>query len=266
MAKVGLNKRFCDEITKIAPSARKKINDIYSALLRGGDANGLNLETVQGNPEMKTVRVNDNFRIVLHRDGKGNFTILHIDQHDKAYEWAARNRLSVNPFTGEVQLFVVDIPEVPASAGMTDAKSGPAAFSLGSEPPPSPFADVSDDILVRLGVPEAQLPIVRALRSDDDILSLEGVFSQGVHDTLLRLYDGESASELIKEIGAEPRKSAPADDIAAAVAANETSRGSLSSFPTRRNWTVSAARRLQSGACSCIPRSARSSRNAPMDR
>jgi len=219
MAKVGLNKRFCDEITKVAPSTRKKINDIYSALLRGGDSNGLNLETVNGNPEMMTVRVNDNFRIVLHRDGKGNFTILHIDQHDKAYAWAARNRLSVNPFTGEVQLYVVDIPEVreetPETGGGLPPSAAASAAPFATKPP--------DDVLLRLGVPHDQLPIVRSLRNDDDILALEGAFSQGVYDILLRLYDGESADELIKELESESRTNVPADDIAAAVAANAVS-------------------------------------------
>ncbi len=224
MAKVGLNKRFCDEITKVAQPVRKKINDIYASLLRGGDANGLNLEPVQGNPEMKTIRVNDNFRIVLHRDGKGNFTILHIDQHDKAYAWAARNRLTVNPFTGEVQLYVVDIPETPAATATATGRAAATLAAAGGESvQPPPFAAVPDETLLRLGVPEAQLPLVRTIRTDDEILALEGSFSQGVHDILLRLYDGESAEELVKELEAEKKTAVPADDIAAAVEASAVS-------------------------------------------
>ena len=145
-----ISRKFAEKLSALSRTIQKGVNGIYSKLAKNAEGTGLNLEPIQGaaSPSMKSVRVNDNYRIVLHQDSKGTFTFLHIDTHDAAYAWAKRNKFEVNPYTGEVQLYVVDIPEVP----ITHSEQESAATTAAS----GPFANTpSDEDLKRLGVPES---------------------------------------------------------------------------------------------------------------
>ena len=213
-----ISRKFAEKLSALSRQIQKGVNGIYNKLAKNAEGTGLNLEPIQGaaSPSMKSVRVNDNYRIVLHQDSKGTFTFLHIDTHDAAYAWARRNKFEVNPYTGEVQLYVVDIPEVRVDGGTTvtqgEQESATTAAASG------PFANTpSDEDLKRLGVPESQIPLVRSLKDDEDILAHEEDFSQGVFDALLLAFDGKNADEIIKELGIAS-KGANIDDVAKAVA------------------------------------------------
>ena len=222
-----ISRKFAEKLSALSRPIQKGVNGIYSKLVKNADGAGLNLEPIQGaaSPSMKSVRVNGNYRIVLHQDSKGTFTFLHIDTHDAAYAWARRNKFEVNPYTGEVQLYVVDIPEVrvdgetPATHGEQEGAATAAA--------PGPFANMpSDEDLKRLGVPESQIPLVRSLKDDEDILAHEEDFSQGVFDALLLAFDGKNADEIIKELGIAS-KGANIDDVAKAVESSDASQANF---------------------------------------
>ena len=212
--RIIISRKFAEELSSLSRPIQKGVNGIYGKLAKNADGTGLNLETIQGatSSSMKSVRVNDNYRIVLHQDGKGAFTFLHIDTHDAAYAWAKRNRFEVNPYTGEVQLYVIDIPEV---------RVAPEKEEVVSEPS-GPFARTPDDDLKRLGVPEGQIALVRSLVDDVDILSHESEFSQGVFDALLMVYDGKTPDEVVKELGLA-KKDVNVEDVAKAVEESDVS-------------------------------------------
>ena len=212
MTKIIVNKKFAEELSGLPREVQKKVTRIYGDLAKGKeDSNGNNLETIQGaaNSSMKSIRVNDKYRIVVHRDAKGTYTFLHIDDHDKAYAWAARNRFGINPFTGEVQLYVVDIPEVKAEVEIK--AEVPKAI-------PGPFtSQPSDADLLRLGVPAEIIPSIRLLKDDEDVLKHEKDFPQGVFDALLLLFDGKTPDEVITELGLNKGGQINENDIASAV-------------------------------------------------
>lgn len=216
-----ISRKFAEKLSALSRTIQKGVNGIYSKLAKNAEGTGLNLEPIQGaaSPSMKSVRVNDNYRIVLHQDSKGTFTFLHIDTHDAAYAWAKRNKFEVNPYTGEVQLYVVDIPEVPITHSEQESATTTAASG--------PFANTpSDEDLKRLGVPESQISLVRSLKDDEDILAHEEDFSQGVFDALLLAFDGKNADEIIKELGIAS-KGANIDDVAKAVESSDASQANF---------------------------------------
>lgn len=213
-----ISRKFAEELSALARPVQKSVNGIYAKLSANPDGTGLNLESIEGaaSKRMKSVRINDNYRIVLHQDGKGTFTFLHIDTHDSAYAWARRNRFEVNPYTGEVQLYVVDIPEVREVQEAQAEAPAPAVLC-------GPFAKVpNDEDLKRIGVPEGQIALVRGLKDEEDILTHEGDFSTGVFDALLLIYDGKTPDEVVKELDLD-KKNVATDDIAKAVEANDAS-------------------------------------------
>ncbi len=213
--RIIISRKFAEELSVLARPIQKGVNGIYAKLSKNADGGGLNLESIQGatSNSIKSVRVNDNYRVVLHQDGKGTFTFLHIDTHDAAYAWATRNRFEVNRYTGEVQLYVIDIPEVRVAAEVRkDSVKSYGPF----------WKEPTDDELKRLGVPEGQIALVRSLKDDEDILAHEQNFSQGVFDALLMLFDGKTPDEVAQEleIGKKP---VAVDDVAKAVEESDAS-------------------------------------------
>ena len=104
--RIIISRKFAEELSVLARPIQQGGNGIYAKLSKNAEGGGLNLESIQGatSNSIKSVRVNDNYRVVLHQDGKGTFTFLHNDTHDAAYAWATRNRFEINRSTGEVQL------------------------------------------------------------------------------------------------------------------------------------------------------------------
>ena len=213
--RIIISRKFAEELSALARPIQKGVNGIYAKLSKNADGGGLNLESIQGatSNSIKSVRVNDNYRVVLHQDGKGTFTFLHIDTHDAAYAWATRNRFEVNRYTGEVQLYVIDIPEVRVAA--EERKDAVESYGPFWKKP-------TDNELKRLGVPEEQIALVRSLKDDEDILAHEQNFSQGVFDALLMLFDGKTPDEVAQEleIGKKP---VVVDDVAKAIEESDAS-------------------------------------------
>ena len=213
--RIIISRKFAEELSALSRPIQKGVNGIYAKLSKNAEGGGLNLESIQGatSNSIKSVRVNDNYRVVLHQDGKGTFTFLHIDTHDAAYAWATRNRFEVNRYTGEVQLYVIDIPEVRVTAEVRN-DAGESYGPFWKKP--------TDNELKRLGVPEEQIPLVRSLKDDEDILAHEQNFSQGVFDALLMLFDGKTPDEIAQELELG-KKSVAVDDVAKAVEESDAS-------------------------------------------
>jgi hypothetical protein len=143
---------------------------------------GLSLERVQGarSPDVWGARINQRLRVILHKDGDC-WAVLHVDQHDAAYDWACRRRIGRHSATGSLQIVeavemveevrrVIDVPVVP--------------------PEPRRFEPHGDGYLLSLGVPESWLPTVREVRTDEQLLTVCDRLPPEVAERLLDLADG----------------------------------------------------------------------------
>lgn len=216
--KIIISKAFAKELVEHSRQVQKGVNAIYGKLMQNDGVNGLNLETIKGasSSSIKSVRLNDNYRVVLHQDKKGNFTFLYVGTHEKAYDWATRNRFEVNAFTGELQLYVVDVPVVKEESHaptMAHASFGPFENFPG------------DEDLLRLGVPSGQIPLVRSLKNEDDILLHEPDFPSGAFSAILMLFDGKTPDEVVKEMDLSHAAVGSTDDVFSAVENSELSQG-----------------------------------------
>jgi superfamily I DNA/RNA helicase len=111
-----------------------------------------------------------------------------VDHHDEAYRWAERKRLEVNPATGAVQ--VLDMTVVDAAAQNKPAQTPPAGL----------FAHIKDKHLVRLGVPEELLPMVRAMEVDGDLERAEATLPQEAYEALFLLASGYTLDQVFLEM------------------------------------------------------------------
>ena len=73
--KIIISRAFAKELSEHSRPVQKAVNEVYGKLMRDEGVNGLNLETIKGaaSSAIKSVRVNNNYRVVLHQDKKGNF-------------------------------------------------------------------------------------------------------------------------------------------------------------------------------------------------
>jgi superfamily I DNA/RNA helicase len=182
-------------------------------------APGINYEKVRNayDPNMHSVRIDDTYRaIVVRQDETGVFLLLWVDHHDRAYEWACRKRCKVNPNTGIVQVF--DVQE--GTVEVDRRVNGGVRRSL--------FAGVSDEQLLRLGVPEEKLEETRAISTPDELEELKSTYPEDAYEALEWVAHGFAVDEVLDLLYGEstPEEEIKPNDFAKAL----TNPGTLKSF------------------------------------
>jgi hypothetical protein len=178
---------------------------------------GLNFETVEGarDRHMKSVRVDQAYRTIVYDRG-GALIVLWVDKHDDAYRWARNRVVDINPLTSAVQVTDLGLVEVPPCAT--------SAAAPMERPAPSLFAGVKDDEFVKLGVPQAILPVIRGLRSDEELENAKAGIPADAYDALVCLAAGFSVQETIEELERGKGTIVAADDFAGALKTPESRR------------------------------------------
>ena len=148
-----------------------------------------------------------------------------VDNHDDAYRWAERKRLEVHPATGAIQ--VLDLEAVPASA------PAPAA----APPSGTLFTSVKNKHLLRLGVPEELLPVVRSMNSDADLEGAESAFPQEAYEALFLLASGYTVDQVFMEMQKTPEPQPEIDR-------NDFNKALLNEDSQRRFYIVEGAQEL----------------------
>jgi hypothetical protein len=204
---LGIHKEFLRDLVKLERPVQQKVVAVLDKFERATHT-GIHLEKLDGiiDPRLKSVRVGlDHRGIVLAPENGDHFLLLKVMQHDDAYAWARRRRVSVNSATGEIELRDVAMIE--------DTASGLADASEDVEPI---FANVSDADLVRLGIDEQILNFARLLRSIEPLEALEGYLPQNQYDVLIGLALGYTVDEIWAQVVADTLEPIDPDDIDAA--------------------------------------------------
>jgi hypothetical protein len=156
---------------------------------------GLHLELIRRNGvAVYTARASDDLRILLVREGDV-FLLERAGHHDDIYRVAERLRFVYNAGTGVMRIVEVGATAQPGDApdrADRNAEAGgatgppaptPPAASPPTPTPPAPtppavaergvFDHWADHELAAAGVAPAYLPVIRAWRSEDDLLAAE---------------------------------------------------------------------------------------------
>ncbi|MDR1921054.1 MAG: AAA family ATPase [Candidatus Adiutrix sp.] len=130
-----------------------------------------------------SLRAGADLRIIVHRSSS-SLLFCYVDHHDKAYAWAERRKLEVHPQTGAAQL--IELREVLREIARPVFTTPPQA----GQPPL--FSHLSDETLLRYGLPTEWLPEVQALTSHDQLLELAGHLPAEAAEALLDLAIGRT--------------------------------------------------------------------------
>lgn len=212
--KIAMSDDFLKSFAAVPRSQQLAVLNFVAKFRQNPMATGINYERIRdaADPNMRSVRINDNMRGIVLKPDVGNvYCLLWVDQHDDAYHWARRHRVAIHPDVGSIQIYAVQEeaavaafaqPEVIGSAGLFDT--------------------LKDREIRRLGVPDEHLAAVRAVTSEEELDALEPTLPDEAFEALYLFAAGESFDKIVNE------QSAPAtvdqSDFGAALDRDSTRR------------------------------------------
>lgn len=212
--KIAMSDDFLKSFAAVPRSQQLAVLNFVAKFRQNPMATGINYERIRdaADPNMRSVRINDNMRGIVLKPDVGNvYCLLWVDQHDDAYHWARRHRVAIHPDVGSIQIYAVQ--EEAASAALVMPE---VADSVGL------FDTLKDREIRRLGVPDERLAAVRAVKSESELEALEALLPDEAFEALFLFAAGESFDKIVNE------QSAPAtideSDFSAALERDSTRR------------------------------------------
>ncbi|MFB6273638.1 MAG: 3'-5' exonuclease [Salinibacter sp.] len=208
--KVAISDRFLEAFSEVPKSKQKKVRRFMTKFRQDPTLPGINYEKIEGakDPKLRSVRIDQAYRGIVLKPQQGNvYMLLWVDHHDDAYQWARNRLVQIHPDTGSLQVIPMEDGTVPLSNGNEEPEED-AADDL--------FAEHRDRELVRLGVPEALLPLVRSIRTEEQLDEVQPYLPEEAYEALFLLAAGYSQREVDNELAYRDQDVDP-DDYAAAL-------------------------------------------------
>ena len=159
---------FTKALDRLTSAEQKQVKITAFDLAQDQSGNGLQLHRVEAAPGFWTARVSQDIRIVLHKDSERTL-LAWVGHHDDAYRWAERRKLVPHERTGAMQLVEV-VERTEERLILVEATVQAASAPVVAR---CPFAALSDDDLLDVGVPRDWLDAVRSVHE----ASVDGLFA-----------------------------------------------------------------------------------------
>src|SRR3984893_7725329 len=216
MATVALGSDFLDAYARIPRAQQRKVRDFTEKFKANPTSPGINYEKIHNvrDDKVRTVRIDQKYRAVVLHPGQGDVYILAwVDNHDEAMAWARNRVFEINPVTGALQ--IINVSEAEQVVPPKTAKKK----TLGL------LNQFEDDLLLSFGLPAILLPAVRAVRTSDELLSVNKHLPAECAEALTWLAEGIPPEEIRAAVVAQPKKEqVDTGDLAAALAHPDTRR------------------------------------------
>ena len=182
--KVAISSDFFTALSKLQNEVSHKTIKLIEKFRKNPKSNGLNYEKLHGTENMHSLRVDRGYRCILMSPKMGDvYILLWVDTHDKAYEWAKRHRCIIHAGTGDIQVIRADY-----SAETVTTLKGSQGF----------FTQFKDKELIKLGVPESLLVLVKSVESEEELDKIQDNLVDEVYEALFYLLSGESFEEVYR--------------------------------------------------------------------
>ena len=212
--KVAVSDQFLEAFSQVPKNKQKKVRRFMTKFRQDPTLPGINYETIEGakDPKLRSVRVDQSYRGIVMAPDEGNvYMLLWVDKHDDAYQWARNRIVQIHPETGSLQVIPMEEGEVPVSNGEsadTDEKEGGEDL----------FAEHRDRELTRLGVPNELMPLVRSIRTEEQLDDLQQYLPEEAYEALFLLAAGYTQREVDNELAySRQQEDVDTDDYQAAL-------------------------------------------------
>ena len=193
---IACTMNFLPALSKLTQQIQKKVWNLLEKYGANPTSRGINFEKIKST-QLRSLRVDQSYRVIAHQEKKDNtLTCLMVANHDDAYRWADNHRVTINPHTRAIQIFPTEIISPPSA----------------SQPPPGQavtetklFDKWRDRELLKLGVPEDMLSLVRSFKDTSDLDDHDSVLPQDTYIILSELAGGVKYEDLLREIDTEAR-------------------------------------------------------------
>lgn len=207
MAKLMVHRNILKNFARLPSKVQKQVSELIEEFQRDPYADAIGLHPLKESmldPKVHGVRkLPDGYRAIVVAPDKGDtYLLVHIDTHDKAYDWARNKRFEVHEMTGVFQVF--DAEEV-----QTAARDVPQPLAVEAN---YPLRRLSDDELFAAGVPKPLIPAVKSIHSDEGLEALIDYLPPDCRDVLFGLAAGMTLDHALEEMLAAapvPKEAAP---------------------------------------------------------
>lgn len=159
-----------------------------------------------GNPKKYSAHLNnsDNDRaIFINMDGqKDTKVLLWVDSHKKAYDWAMNKRIEISEILQNIQ--IINSENIDNERKVEEIVSPNIQFSR-SKNDESKFHNISDEMLLNIGVAQVKISKLRYVYSTEQLFSIENDFSQETFEALFSIAEGNDphseVNEYLQKIG-----------------------------------------------------------------
>lgn len=202
---VAISADFLTSYAALPRQKQGKVTEFFNKFRNDPMHPGINFEKIESGIDKNicSVRIDDAYRaIVVRQPESGVFILLWVDHHDEAYDWAKRKKCSVNKTTGSVQIF--DVQEVVVEKNVTE-ESGL-------------FDSVANDVFVRIGLPEEQIPMVKSIKNLEELHTKKNSIPEDAYEGLEWIGNGFDVDEVLSELYPEQDNiDINTDDLASAL-------------------------------------------------
>lgn len=134
---VAINKSFLASFIDLPSRMQPKVNAFLTKFMSNPRSPGMHLEAIKNAKDSKlySARVDQKYRAIVAFDDVSNtYMLMHVDNHDAAYQWAITKHVEVNPYTRSIQLYD-EAPEEERlkASGHYAASSGDASKPLAHD-------------------------------------------------------------------------------------------------------------------------------------
>ena len=180
-----------EKLFLLPKKVQKKVVEFQDKFKKNPYGHAINLEPIAGfkDGNMRTARIGDDYRAIIGLLPNDDYCLLYVDHHDEAMQWARNKRFERNKMTGTIQVVPILTAAEPACTD-TPAESSQIL----------PFAAYSDEQLLKIGVPENLLALVRGIRDLEDLDKNEDNLPADVFEHLFDLLDEKNIDQIIAEI------------------------------------------------------------------
>jgi mRNA-degrading endonuclease RelE of RelBE toxin-antitoxin system len=160
------------EIGKLPRAVKGAIYDFQRKFRDDPDSPGLQFKRLQGNSQLYSARVTDEYRALLLRVTGTEYLLVTVKPRGSVYENLDRYAFGVNPVSGGIEFIdVISTEEEARKIAKPAVLPAPSDDKPASSPSPL-FAAFPPEQLLGLGVALPLLPLIAKITTDEELLGL----------------------------------------------------------------------------------------------
>lgn len=186
-----LSETFFDAVFKLPKKIQDKVVSFQRKFRENHTSAGIHLEPIAQfkNSTLRTARIDDNYRVIVGVLDGENYSLLYVGDHEDAYRWGINKRFVWNEHTQACQLITIE-EKLEEIAVPKVQKDNETTF----------FEGITEEKLLKIGVPEEVIARVVNIKSLDDLDVLEPILPVDAYENIFNIMDGEDIDSIIATI------------------------------------------------------------------